>query len=78
MLADDFVLKHKVAFKEKSWDRSPVSSSVLSSKKSLGNKTWTPSDDRAYFYCKASGHLIKNCPVVKKKSSPKSCWFDFR
>lgn len=30
MLADDFVLTHKVAFKEKSWDRYPVSSSVLS------------------------------------------------
>lgn len=73
-LADDFVLTHKVTFKEKSWDRAPAASPVSDFRKTTSVKPSKPIvmvDDRVCFYCKAPGHLIANCHVLKKKSNQK-------
>lgn len=70
-LADDFVLTHKVTFKEKSWDRAPAASPVSAFQKTTSSKPIVTTVDRVCFYCKVPGHLIATCPVLKKKSSQK-------
>lgn len=37
----------------------------------FGQKRVVPTVDRACFYCKTAGHLIANCPALKKKSVTK-------
>ncbi|XP_026112910.1 uncharacterized protein LOC113091546 isoform X1 [Carassius auratus] len=73
-LADDFVLTHKVTFKDvqKSRDNIPVDPPVVLPRKSFNGKPTVSTGDRVCFYCKASGHLIANCPVLKKKSHTKT------
>ncbi len=65
-LADDFILMHKVAFKDKSWDITPAVPPVLASQKSTSNR-----ECFFCFFCKASSHLIANCPSLKKNFNPK-------
>lgn len=70
-LADDFILTQKVTFKEKPREKTSVELPVSMPRKSSSYKSAVSTNDRACFYCKVPGHLIANCPVLKKKSNTK-------
>lgn len=58
MLADEYVLTHKTVFSDK--PRVPPHPPV--STKTVGKR-----DERECFYCHRHGHLISNCPTLKRK-----------
>ncbi len=74
ILADEFVLTHKVNFGDKQaesqskgqnnrfrYGKFPVSSPA---KKLVSDSS---TSERVCFYCKKPGHLIRDCPVLSKK-----------
>ncbi len=74
ILADEFVLTHKVNFGDKQaespskgrnnrfrFGKFPVSSPA---KKLVSDSS---TSERVCFYCKKTGHLIRDCPVLSKK-----------
>ncbi len=84
VLADDFVLTHRVAFPPARREHTPGAgggkSPKVQSKNSLRTNSASP-ENRECFYCYESGHLITNCPVLQKKEynqsvkKPKSVGF---
>ncbi|XP_073809789.1 uncharacterized protein [Danio rerio] len=70
-LADDFVLTHKITFKEKPREKVFAEAPVSLPRKSLRIRSTVPTDERACFYCKNSSHLIASCPVLRKKGKAK-------
>ncbi|KAK2841796.1 hypothetical protein Q5P01_011996 [Channa striata] len=71
VLADEFVLTHKNVFALAA-DHDVFSPSERH--KSMSNP-WhplpVPLDKRAYYYCREHGHLIADCPMLKKKELKK-------
>lgn len=64
VLADEFVLTHRI-FQDR---YKPVGSSLQPSY-AAGHSSSSP--ERACFYCKKPGHLVADCPVLKKKQAAK-------
>lgn len=70
-LADDFVLTHKITFKEKSREKDFGEQLVSPPRKSFRIKSTVSTPKRVCFYCKTPGHLLANCPVLRKKVKAK-------
>ena len=62
VLADEFALAHRMSFRDK--HKSEHSPSGHNDK----TKT-TSNTDQACFYCKKPGHLVAECPVLRKKQT---------
>ena len=62
VLADEFALTHHMSFRDR--HRSEHSQSGHND-----NTHTTSSTDLACFYCKKPGHLVAECPVLRKKQA---------
>ena len=73
-LADDYTLTHKVSFVSKANPRKPFyplsgnsSQNASKPKPPRENKDHNPLSQPICNYCKQSGHIVSDCPVLKRK-----------